>query len=64
MLELTHQRTVRSEHHADELAARWFGKEPMVSVLNKLQDDAARLQPARLREQAGAELEARVKALQ
>jgi hypothetical protein len=36
----------------------------MVSVLNKLRDDAARLEPARLREQANEELEARVKALQ
>jgi Zn-dependent protease with chaperone function len=63
-VELTHQRTAKSEENADELAARWFGKEPMVSVLHKLRDDAAHLQPARLREQADAELEVRVKALQ
>ena len=64
MLELTHHRTAKSEQKADELAAHWFGKEPMVSVLNKLRDDAARLEPARLREQANEEIGARVKALQ
>ena len=62
--ELTHHRTAHLERAADELAARWCGKEAMLSVLIKLRDDAARLNSAPFRIQATGELDERIKALQ
>ncbi len=61
--ELTHHRTARYEREADGLSARWLGKAPMRSVLEKLRTDAEKL-PAPRRRQAIAEINARVDALQ
>ena len=60
--ELTHHRTARYEREADALSARWFGKAPMHSVLEKLLADARKL-PLLQQHQAVAEIEARIQAL-
>lgn len=64
IFEVTRHRKTKYEKAADELATRWSGQEPMISVLKKLLDDVTRLQSAMLRDRATAELEARIKALQ
>jgi len=61
--ELTRYRTVRDERDADALAAHWFGKAAMQSVLKMLRADTMRL-PKAARRQAIIELDARIDALQ
>jgi Zn-dependent protease with chaperone function len=62
--ELTHRRTAQYEQDADALSARWFGKAPMRSLLEKLRADAKRLPRASQRRGAMIELDARIHALQ
>ena len=61
--ELTHHRTARYEREADALSARWFGKAPMHSVLEKLLVDAKKL-PLPQRHRAVAEIQERIRALE
>ncbi len=63
MFELTHNRAAEYERAADALSARWFGKFPMRSLLEKLRLDAGRLPDGSLRERALAELDERIGAL-
>ena len=57
--ELMHKRTTKDEGDADALAARWFGKGPMRSILGKIRVDAMRLPQPSLRRRAIMELDER-----
>jgi Zn-dependent protease with chaperone function len=63
MFELAHNRAAEYERAADALSARWFGKAPMRSLLEKLRVDAGRLPEGSLRERALAELDERISSL-
>ncbi len=62
--ELTHHRAAEYERAADALSARWFGKAPMRSLLEKLRVDANRLPNGSLRHRAFVELNERISALE